>query len=123
MAETGAHVDVNDGNKDKSKERDESGTAPVTIRGTKKAVAAAKAAVMAIANAVDDETSVVVHVEPKFHRTVIGGGGVGLKNLLARVGAPSDPKEQAGLVRLSVVSFPTSRLKLIHVLARKVGTK
>ncbi|KIM31115.1 hypothetical protein M408DRAFT_327405 [Serendipita vermifera MAFF 305830] len=103
MAETEAHIDVNDGNKDKTKDKDESATAPITIRGTKKAVAAAKAAVMAIANAVDDETSVVVHIEPKFHRTVIGGGGVGLKNLLARVGAPSDPKEQAGLVK-----FPQS---------------
>lgn len=100
MAETDVHIDVNDGNKDKGKDRDESGTVPITIRGNKKAVATAKAAVMAIANAVDDETSVVVHVEPKFHRTIIGGGGVGLKNLLARVGAPSDPKEQAGLVRL-----------------------
>jgi predicted PilT family ATPase len=96
MAETSAHIDVSD--KDK---RDESaGTAPVTIKGTKKAVAAAKSAIMAIASAVDEETTVTVHIETKFHRTIIGGGGVGLKNLLARVGAPSDPKEQAGLVRL-----------------------
>ncbi|CAG8647317.1 4256_t:CDS:10, partial [Acaulospora colombiana] len=99
MADTTAHIDVNDGNKDKSKGADEAGPASITIRGTKKAVAAAKAAVLAIANAVDDETTVVLHIEPKFHRTIIGGGGVGLKNLLARVGAPSDPKEQAGLVR------------------------
>jgi predicted PilT family ATPase len=100
MADTGAHVDVNDGNKDKSKGSDESGTAPIAIRGTKKAVAAAKTAIMAIANAVDDEITVVLHIEPKFHRTIIGGGGVGLKNLLARVGAPADPKEQAGLIKL-----------------------
>ncbi|CAG7854693.1 Protein SCP160 AltName: Full=Protein HX [Serendipita indica DSM 11827] len=98
MEETGAHVDVND--KDK---REKEETTSITIRGNKKSVAAAKAQVLAIANAVDDETTVVLHIEPKFHRTIIGGGGVGLRNLLARVGAPSDPKEQAGLVR-----FPQS---------------
>jgi hypothetical protein len=98
MADTGVHIDVNDGPKDKTKDKDEPAT--VTIKGTKKAVAAAKAAVMVIANAVDDEATVVVKIEAKFHRTIIGGGGVGLRNLLARVGAPSDPKEQAGLIRL-----------------------
>lgn len=102
MADTGAHIDVNDGNKDKDKTRDKDETAAIIIKGTKKAVAAAKTAVMAIANAVDDETTVTVKIEPKFHRTIIGGGGVGLRNLLARVGAPSDSKEQAGLVRLYV---------------------
>ncbi|KAG8835486.1 hypothetical protein FRC18_000438 [Serendipita sp. 400] len=97
MSETGAHIDV--GDKDRPKDRDEGATTAVTIKGTKKAVAAAKSAVMAIAAAVDDESTVVLHIEPKFHRTIIGGGGVGLRNLLARVGAPSDPKEQVGLVR------------------------
>jgi len=102
MTETGAHVDVSDGNKEKDRwqEKDESGVVPITIRGSKKAVAAAKAAVMAIASVVDDEISVVVHVEPKYHKTIIGSGGFGLKNLLARVGVPGDSKEQAGLVRL-----------------------
>lgn len=98
MAETGAHIDVSD----KDKRDEAAGTAPITIKGTKKAVAAAKTAITAIAKEVDDETTVTVHVESKFHRTIIGGGGVGLKNLLARVGAPSDPKEQAGLVKLCV---------------------
>ncbi|KAG8805767.1 hypothetical protein FRC17_005346, partial [Serendipita sp. 399] len=97
MSETGAHIDV--GDKDRQKDKEDGSTIAVTIKGTKKAVAAAKSAVLAIAAAVDDETTVVLHIEPKFHRTIIGGGGVGLRNLLARVGAPSDPKEQVGLVR------------------------
>lgn len=100
MQETNTHIDVNDGNRGGSKEKDETGTAQITIKGTKKAVAAAKTAVLAISKEVDDETTVVIHIEPKFHRTIIGGGGVGLRNLLARVGAPSDPREQAVLVRL-----------------------
>lgn len=91
VADSGALVDV---------AKDDSDTATVTLRGTKKACAAAKATVVAIANSVEDEALVTIKIEPKFHRTIIGGGGVGLKNLLARVGGPTDPREQAGLVRL-----------------------
>lgn len=72
----------------------------VTVRGTKKAVAAAKAAILAIANQVADEANVTVAVEAKFHRTLIGAGGQGLKELVFRCGGPSDPKLQAGLIRL-----------------------
>ena len=87
-ADSGAHIDV---------AKDDSETATVTLRGTKKACAAAKAAILAIADSVEDEAVVTIKIEPKFHRTIIGGGGVGLKNLLARVGGPTAPREQAGL--------------------------
>jgi predicted PilT family ATPase len=100
-ADSGAHIDV---------AKDDSDTATITLRGTKKACAAAKVAILAIADSVEDEVLVTIKVEPKFHRTIIGGGGVGLKNLLARVGGPTDPREQAGLVRLYVcqskLSYP-----------------
>jgi len=99
-ADSGAHVDVSKGDSD---------TATITLRGTKKACAAAKAAILAVVDSVEDEAVLTVKVEPKFHRTIIGGGGVGLKNLLARVGGPTDPREQAGLVRLYV-----RRSKLSH---------
>ena len=99
-ADSSAHIDV---------VKDDSDTATVTLRGTKKACAVAKAAIVAIADSVEDEALVTVKIEPKFHRTIIGGGGIGLKNLLARVGGPTDPREQAGLVRLYV-----SRLNLSH---------
>lgn len=70
------------------------------MRGTKKAVAAAKAAILAIADQVADETSVTVTIEARFHRTLIGAGGQGLKDLVVRCGGPSDLKLQAGLIRL-----------------------
>jgi hypothetical protein len=69
----------------------------ITLRGTKKACAAARVAILAIVDSVEDETTVTIKIEPKFHRTIIGGGGFGLKNLLARVSGPTNPKEQAGL--------------------------
>jgi hypothetical protein len=72
----------------------------VTVRGTKKAVAAAKTAILAIADQVAEETTVTITVEGKFHRTLIGVGGQGLRELVVRCGGPSDPKLQAGLIRL-----------------------
>jgi hypothetical protein len=72
----------------------------ITVRGTKKAVAAAKAAILTISDQVADETSVTVAIENRFHRTLIGAGGQGLKDLVVRCGGPSDPKLQAGLIRL-----------------------
>ncbi|KAJ7188034.1 hypothetical protein C8R46DRAFT_1053419 [Mycena filopes] len=62
-------------------------------------VAAAKAAIMAIADQVTEETTATVVVESKFHRTLIGAGGQGLKELVKNCGGPSDPKLQAGLIR------------------------
>lgn len=101
-ADSGAHIDVT---------KDDPDTSTITLRGTKKACAAAKTAILAIADSVEDETTVTLKIEPKFHRTIIGGGGVGLKNLLARVGGSTDPREQAGLVRLYVCGLkpPYSR--------------
>jgi predicted PilT family ATPase len=90
---TEAQIDVD-------KASDDSALTNITVRGTKKAVAAAKAAIMTIADQVTEETTATVVVESKFHRTLIGAGGQGLKDLVKRCGGPSDPKMQAGLIRL-----------------------
>ncbi|CAK5265692.1 unnamed protein product [Mycena citricolor] len=89
---TGAQIDV-----DKASE--ESAVTTISLRGTKKAVAEAKAAILAISETVTEETTVVLTIESKFHRTLIGAGGQGLKELVLRSGGPSDPKVQAGLIR------------------------
>ena len=90
---TDAQIDVEKGTDE---------TTSITVRGTKKAIAAAKAAILAISEQVTEETTVTLTIENKFHRTIIGAGGQGLKDLIARCGGPSDPKLQAGLIRLSV---------------------
>ncbi|TRM69469.1 hypothetical protein BD626DRAFT_392577 [Schizophyllum amplum] len=71
----------------------------ISIRGSKKGIAEAKAAILAISDQVQEETTAVVPIENKYHRTLIGGGGQGLRDLIARCGGPTDPKLQAGLVR------------------------
>ncbi|EPQ57388.1 hypothetical protein GLOTRDRAFT_58711 [Gloeophyllum trabeum ATCC 11539] len=71
----------------------------IQCRGTKKGIAAAKASILEIANQVGEEITATVHIEPKYHRNIIGAGGQGLKDLIARCGGPADQKQQAGLIR------------------------
>jgi predicted PilT family ATPase len=93
---TDAHIDI-----DKSSE-DSGPTANVSLRGTKKAIAAAKAAIIAIADSVGEEVIVTINIESRFHRSLIGAGGQGLRELVAKCGGPADTKIQAGLIHLWV---------------------
>lgn len=96
--DTGAQIDV-----DKTVE--DAGVVHITARGTKKAIAAAKSAILAISDQVGEETTAAITVHSKYHRTLIGAGGQGLKELVSRCGGPSDPKLHAGLIRLYVTSL------------------
>ena len=93
--ETGAQIDV-----DRSSE--DTNVAHITCRGTKKAIAAAKNAITAIVDQVGQEVTVTLNIERRFHRTIIGAGGQGLRDIVSRVGGPTDPKQQASLIKLSV---------------------
>jgi len=116
---TDAQIDVEKGS-------DEGGAnTTITVRGTKQAIAAAKAAILAISEQVTEEVSDSVTVESKFHRNIIGAGGQGLKELIANCGGPSDPKLQAGLIRLYVLfpshSFMMTDYFLCHLAPVKVN--
>ncbi|KAI8993032.1 hypothetical protein BD414DRAFT_293749 [Trametes punicea] len=102
---TGAQIDVD-------KAADDSASATITVRGTKKAIAEAKAAILAISDQVQEETTATVEVPSKFHRTIIGAGGQGLKDLIARCGGPTDPKAQAGLIRFPRQGEPGDEVRL-----------
>jgi KH domain len=83
--------------------------ATVTCRGSKKAIAAAKAAIQLIVDQVDEEVTDVLTIEPRFHKALIGAGGQALRNLILRCGGPADTKDQAGLIRLCALpSFVVS---------------
>jgi hypothetical protein len=72
----------------------------ISLRGTKKAIAAAKEAILAISAEVSDEATIVVNIEAKYHRNIIGAGGQHLRDLVAQAGGPTEPRAQAGLVHL-----------------------
>lgn len=89
--ETGAQIDI-------EKTPTDDGKTQVTVRGDKKAIAAAKAAVLAVAESIGDEITINVTVDPKYHRTLIGQGGGKLRELVAACGGPTEGYKQNGLI-------------------------
>ncbi|EIW83125.1 hypothetical protein CONPUDRAFT_81194 [Coniophora puteana RWD-64-598 SS2] len=87
-------------------------TRHIVVRGTKKGINAAKSAIMAIVDSVGEETTVSMNIEQRFHRTIIGAGGQGLKDIIARCGGPDDSKVQAGLVRFPRQGEPSDEVRL-----------
>ncbi|KAH7108044.1 hypothetical protein BKA62DRAFT_680818 [Auriculariales sp. MPI-PUGE-AT-0066] len=88
---TGAQIDV-----DKAEESSGDVT-NISVRGNKEAIQEAKALILKIASEVGDEVTEKVTIPHRFHRTIIGARGAGLRDLLAKCGAPTDPRAQAGL--------------------------
>lgn len=86
--------------------------ANVSIRGTKDAIHTAKEAILAIANQIPEETAITVIIDNKFHRSLIGPGGQGLKELVAMCGGPSDPKLLASLIKFPRPGEPSDEVKL-----------
>ncbi|KIK67202.1 hypothetical protein GYMLUDRAFT_37269 [Collybiopsis luxurians FD-317 M1] len=84
----------------------------ITVRGTKKAINAAKTAILAISDQVAEEITITVPVESKYHRTLIGSGGQGLKDLVSRCGGDPDPKLLASLIRFPRQGEPSSEVRL-----------
>lgn len=100
---TGAQIDV-----EKSFETE----ATVTVRGNKQGIKEAQAMILEIASTVPEETTVDMTIENRFHRSLIGAGGQGLKDLIVRCGGPTDPKLQAGLVRFPRQGEPSEEVRL-----------
>ncbi|EPQ29248.1 uncharacterized protein PFL1_03003 [Pseudozyma flocculosa PF-1] len=74
------------------------GTAQVRVRGTKKAVAAAKAAIQSIASEVDAEETYTLTIAPEHHGLLIGPQGSNIRDLIIRAGGPEDAKASAQYV-------------------------
>lgn len=90
--ETEAQIDVDH-------EDSQDNTASVRLRGTKKAIAAAKTAILATAADVDSEASYTITIPSRFHGQIIGPGGQNLRDLIVRAGGPSDSRAAAQLVQ------------------------
>ncbi|TFK23912.1 hypothetical protein FA15DRAFT_620028 [Coprinopsis marcescibilis] len=101
--ETGASIDVDKGFEE---------TTAITLRGTKQSIADAKAAILAISDSVQEEANDAVTIESRFHRSIIGAGGQGLKELIRKCEGPSDPKLQAGLIRFPRQGEPGDEVRL-----------
>ncbi|KAG9027265.1 hypothetical protein FRB95_007948 [Tulasnella sp. JGI-2019a] len=90
--QTGAQIDID------RAEDSSAGTSTITVRGDAGATKDAKAAILAVAAGFGDEIEETIYIESKYHRNFIGKGGETLRELITKVGGPTDPKQQAGLV-------------------------
>ncbi|KAF9523997.1 hypothetical protein CPB83DRAFT_820710 [Crepidotus variabilis] len=104
--ETGAQIDIDKGSEDGGN------NTAIVLRGTKKAINEAKTRILEISDEVAAETTASITIESKYHRSIIGAGGQGLKELVAKCGGPSDPKQQAGLIRFPRQGDPSDEVSL-----------
>lgn len=103
--ETDAQIDVD-------KADSSTPTTTITIKGTKKAITEAKAAILEIAGTVGEETTVILNIDSAYHRQLIGPGGSRLKEIVVTAGGPSDGRQQAGLVSFPKSGEDTSEVRL-----------
>jgi len=96
--ETGAIIDVPN-----SREASEGGRAEIKIRGSKKAVEAAKKLIEEKAKIFDNTITRTLDVEQKHHRHIIGPQGSNLRSIIAQAGGPDDQRLHNRIIR-----FPKS---------------
>lgn len=90
--DTGAQIDVTDSAG--------SNTSLIRLRGTKKAIADAKAAISAIDNEVKGEDSFTLTIPSKFHGQLIGPGGQNLRDIVSRAtDSTADARSTSQLVQ------------------------
>ncbi|KAJ1304542.1 hypothetical protein OPQ81_005683 [Rhizoctonia solani] len=105
--DTNTQIDV-----EKADTHDPKAETLITVRGTKTGIADAKKRILAISSEVGEETAVTINIENRFHRSLIGAGGQGLKDLISKVGGPSEPKAQAGLIHFPRNGEPEDEVTL-----------
>ena len=79
------------------------GTAEIVVQGKKEGVAAAKKAILAIANEHEAKTTVTVTIDSQYHKFLIGPSGTKLRETVIKAGGPDGTGAQLGLVK-----FPAS---------------
>ncbi|KAL8733684.1 MAG: hypothetical protein Q9181_003481 [Wetmoreana brouardii] len=109
---TGAQIDV-PGNRESA---DPSGRVQIQIKGTKKQVEEATKLLEQKAKAFDDTVSKTVEVDKKYHKSLIGGGGANIRNIvLEATGGSGGSDERRMLARTVRFPRPESTDNMIHV--------
>ncbi len=91
--ESEAQVDVD------RQDNEKDGTTQIKIRGTKKALAAARKAIEAIASEVDAEEVYTLTIAPEHHGILIGPQGSNIRDLIIKAGGPEDAKASSQYVQ------------------------
>lgn len=91
--ETEAQIDVD------REDDNKTGLTGIKLRGTKKAIAAAKKAIEQIASEVDAEDSYTLTIAPEHHGLLIGPQGSNIRDLIIKAGGPDDAKTSSQYVQ------------------------
>ncbi|KAL2354865.1 hypothetical protein BJ546DRAFT_1048155 [Cryomyces antarcticus] len=104
---TGAQIDVPSRDAIASSDR-----AEIKIRGTKKQVEDAKKLLQERAKVFDDTITRTLDVDKKHHRTIIGGGGSNIRDIVMKAGGPDDRRELARMVRFPRADSDESQIRV-----------
>ncbi|TKA67523.1 hypothetical protein B0A49_10778, partial [Cryomyces minteri] len=104
---TGAQIDVPSRDAIASSDR-----AEIRIRGTKKQVEDAKKLLQERAKVFDDTITRTLDVDKKHHRTIIGGGGSNIRDIVMKAGGPDDRRELARMVRFPRADSDESQIRV-----------
>ncbi|KAL9101887.1 MAG: hypothetical protein Q9163_002908 [Psora crenata] len=104
---TGAQVDVPA--KDSA---DASGRVQIHLKGNKKQVEEAKRILEQRAKVFDETVTRFVDVDRKYHKTLIGGGGSNIRNIVVAAGGSDDRRDLARTVRFPRQDSEESKIRI-----------
>ncbi|CAD6974475.1 unnamed protein product [Tilletia controversa] len=108
--DTDAQIDI-----DRETETSKDGTVQIKVRGTKKAIAAAKAAILELAAEAEDEATFKLDIPASAHGELIGPGGSAIRDLVIRCGGPEDAWAAARFVSFPKKGGPPANANTVTV--------
>ncbi|KAF2009448.1 hypothetical protein BU24DRAFT_358013 [Aaosphaeria arxii CBS 175.79] len=105
---TGAQIDVPGAREG----ADPSGRAEIRLKGTKKQVEEAKKLIQERAKVFDDTVVKTIDVDRKHHRTLIGGSGSNIRQIVTAAGGPDNARELARMVRFPRAESEGSSIRI-----------
>jgi len=91
---------------------DPSGRAEIKLKGTKKQVEEAKKILQERAKVFDDTVVKTLDVDRKHHRTLIGGSGANIRQVVTAAGGPDNARELARMVRFPRADSDESTIRI-----------
>ncbi|KAL6709878.1 hypothetical protein ACN47E_000663 [Coniothyrium glycines] len=106
--ETGCQIDVPGAREG----ADPSGRAEIKLKGTKKQVEEAKKILQQRAKVFDDTIVETLDVDRKYHRTLIGGSGANIRQVVTSAGGPDNARDLARMVRFPRAESDESSIRV-----------
>ncbi|KAF2258122.1 hypothetical protein CC78DRAFT_144423 [Lojkania enalia] len=91
---------------------DPSGRAEIKLKGTKKQVEDAKKLIQERAKVFDDTVVETIDVDRKHHRSLIGGGGSNIRQIVLAAGGPDNARDLARMVRFPRADSDESSIRV-----------